>query len=209
MSRDAAQVVERLLTSMTLMVQSYHPDVRRTGATLSELIPGTAFFPGGAGLWRGSQPFGPMPEFFPDHPVMFVGHNFDSARAYAVWKERGGEAQSPFLEKPPCLSVARRPGTGGVLLLKRPDGTEAGKSDGIDAVDACLPGRVLSVPARAGSNRRALAGRGAGREGVHVRQEAGAAGSVSSAAPPVGSRVEAPRREADLHRAPRRLAKGR
>jgi hypothetical protein len=81
---------------MQLVVRSYHPDVRGTGATLSELIPGTAFFPGGAGLWRGSQPFGPLPEFFPDNPIMFVGHNFDSARAYAVSKERGGEAQSPF-----------------------------------------------------------------------------------------------------------------
>jgi hypothetical protein len=96
MSRAAAQVVQQLLTSMQLVVKSYHPDVPRTGATLSELIPGTAVFPGGAGLWRGSQPFGPMPEFFPDNPVMFVGHNFDSARAHAVSKERGGEAQSPF-----------------------------------------------------------------------------------------------------------------
>jgi hypothetical protein len=96
MSRAASQVVEQLLTSMPLMVRSYHPEVERTGATLSELIPGTAFFPGGAGLWRGSRPFGPLPEFFPDNPVMFVGHNFDSARAYAVSKKRGGEAQSPF-----------------------------------------------------------------------------------------------------------------
>ncbi|MEP6717174.1 MAG: uracil-DNA glycosylase family protein [Terriglobia bacterium] len=96
MSRAAAQVVEQMLTSMRLMVRSYHPDVRNTGATLAELIPGTAFFPGGAGLWRGSQSFGSMPEHFPESAIMFVGHNFDSGRAHDVSKERGGEAQSVF-----------------------------------------------------------------------------------------------------------------
>ena len=40
-----------------------------------------------------------MPEFFPDNPMMFVGHNFDSRPRLRpfVSKERGGEAQSLFL----------------------------------------------------------------------------------------------------------------
>ncbi len=96
MSRSSTHVVEQLLTSMQLVVRSYHPDTVKTGSTFSELIPGTAFFPGGTGLWRGSAPFGPMPEFFPDSAIMFVGHNFDSLRGYHNSKDRGGEAQSVF-----------------------------------------------------------------------------------------------------------------
>jgi hypothetical protein len=57
---------------MQLLVRRYHPEVRRTGSTISEIVNGTAFFPGGCGLWSGSIPFGAMPELFPDLPVMFV-----------------------------------------------------------------------------------------------------------------------------------------
>jgi hypothetical protein len=96
MDRKASQIVERLLTSMQLLVQSYHPEVRKTGSTLSDLIPGTAFFPGGTGLWRGNQPFGSVPDLFPDAPVMFVGHNFDSVRGYHHSMLKGGEAHSFF-----------------------------------------------------------------------------------------------------------------
>ena len=61
--------------------------VQRVGAP----IDGTAFFPGGHGLWRGTEPHGPLPEFFPRNPVMFVGHNFDSVRGYERSRQRGIE----------------------------------------------------------------------------------------------------------------------
>jgi hypothetical protein len=96
MDRKASQMIDQLLTSMQLLVRSYHPDVRKTGSTLSELISGTAFFPGGTGLWRGNQPFGRVPDLFPDAPVMFVGHNFDSIRGYNRSIVKGGEAHSFF-----------------------------------------------------------------------------------------------------------------
>lgn len=43
---------------------------------ISRHIPGTAFFPGGAGLWN-TQPDKPLPPM-PVGGVMVVGHNFDS-----------------------------------------------------------------------------------------------------------------------------------
>ncbi len=81
---------------MQLLVRSYHPEVRKTGATLSDLVNGTAFFPGGSGLWRGSEHFGKLPKFFPDAPVMFVAHNFDSVSAYEKCLLNGGEPGSFF-----------------------------------------------------------------------------------------------------------------
>ena len=82
------------------LVVSYDPNVGKTGAAVSELICGTAFFPGGSGLWRGStsfgSSFGALPRLFPDAPVMFVGHNFDSISAYEKSARNGGEAQSFF-----------------------------------------------------------------------------------------------------------------
>lgn len=81
---------------MKMLVTKYHPTVRQTGSTLSDLIPGTAFFPGGSGLWRGLEARGPMPALFPDSPVMFVGHNFDSIRAFDKAFLNGGEANGEF-----------------------------------------------------------------------------------------------------------------
>lgn len=96
MSRSSEAVVKELLDEMGRIVRDYHPAVARTGTTLPELIAGTSMFPGGAGLWRGDAPFGPLPNIFPDAPVMIVGHNFDSMRAYEASKTRGGEADSKF-----------------------------------------------------------------------------------------------------------------
>lgn len=45
--RNASEVLGQILTAMHATVHSYHPEVQRTGATTSELIPGTAFFPEG------------------------------------------------------------------------------------------------------------------------------------------------------------------
>jgi hypothetical protein len=77
---------------MAETVTSYHPTVGRTSLRIEGLIQGTACFPGGTGLWRGKRNRGPLPEYFPETSVMFVGHNFDSERGYAISQERGGEA---------------------------------------------------------------------------------------------------------------------
>jgi|GEM_PF-2824448 hypothetical protein len=45
---------------------------------ITKRIDGTAFFPGGIGLWRGLKRHGPVPGSFPKSPVMFLAHNFDS-----------------------------------------------------------------------------------------------------------------------------------
>ena len=94
--RKSEDVVQQLLAAMHLTVTNYHPTVRQTGLTLSGLIPGTAFFPGGCGLWRGLEARGPLPELFPESPVMFVGHNFDSIRAFDKAFHSGGEAGGEF-----------------------------------------------------------------------------------------------------------------
>ncbi|MEA2785890.1 MAG: uracil-DNA glycosylase [Candidatus Eremiobacteraeota bacterium] len=94
--REARVVLQQLLDEMRETVRDYHPAVGRTGATVDELIQGTAFFPGGSGLWRGNALGGPLPDHFPDAPVMFVAHNYDSINAHARAKARRGEVDSPF-----------------------------------------------------------------------------------------------------------------
>jgi len=94
--RRSTEVVAELLRAMAETVLSYHPTVGRTGSTIEDLIDGTACFPGGSGLWREERNGGPLPNDFPESPVMFVGHNFDSARGYAISLERGGEAGGEF-----------------------------------------------------------------------------------------------------------------
>ena len=94
--RSAAEVVEQLLAALEETVTSYHPSVQRTGRHLHDLVDGTSFFPGGTGLWRGQAHGGPLPDIFPNHPVMFVGHNFDSQRAFARSLARRGEATGQF-----------------------------------------------------------------------------------------------------------------
>jgi uracil-DNA glycosylase len=94
--RESEAVVQQLLDAMQTLVTKYHPTVRQTGSTLAGLIEGTAFFPGGSGLWRGLEARGSMPAHFPDSPVMFVGHNFDSIRAFDRALHKGGEAGGEF-----------------------------------------------------------------------------------------------------------------
>jgi hypothetical protein len=96
MPRTSQRVIQRLLDEMNTIVRSYHPTTRKTGSSIAELICGTAFFPGGTGLWRGEQPFGELPDYFPEQPIMFVAHNFDSIRAHDEAKVKGGEAKSFF-----------------------------------------------------------------------------------------------------------------
>jgi hypothetical protein len=97
--RDSEGVVLRLLEAMQATVSAYHPQVVRTPTQLEDLIPGTAFFPGGHGLWRGPRERGSLPEHFPQSPVMFVGHNFDSVRAFRKSLTNGGEPTGPFWTK--------------------------------------------------------------------------------------------------------------
>lgn len=89
-------MVQQLLEEMHRIVRDYHPAVGRTGHEVAELIQGTAMFPGGSGLWRGSEPFGHLPEFFPIKPVMLVAHNFDSISSYQRSLSKGGSGRSKY-----------------------------------------------------------------------------------------------------------------
>lgn len=93
MSRD---VLGDLLNAMAATVIDYHPDCVPTPALLDELIDGTAAFPGGSGLWRGCQPHGVLPLHFPDRPLMFVAHNFDSPSGFKCSVKNGGEGKYKF-----------------------------------------------------------------------------------------------------------------
>ena len=93
--RRSRDVIQELLDEMKL-ISSYHPKVGRTEKTVDKLIDGTAFFPGGTGLWRGENPHGPLPEYFPHAPIMFVAHNFGNKTGYEKARNNGGEAQYYF-----------------------------------------------------------------------------------------------------------------
>ena len=97
--RASKEVIDQLLQAMQETVKSYHATVRRTGETLDGLIAGTACFPGGTGLWRGYANSGALPERFPEKAVMFVAHNFDSDRGFALSFERRGEAEGTFWQR--------------------------------------------------------------------------------------------------------------
>lgn len=85
----AGTIVSLLRQRMNEMVVSYQStaNVIRVGPP----IDGTAFFPGGVGLWRGREPFGELPTHFPQSPVMLIGHNFDSVAGYEKSLKRGIE----------------------------------------------------------------------------------------------------------------------
>lgn len=97
--RKSEEVVQQLLDSMCEIVTQYHETVKQTGVCVTDLIDGTAFFPGGSGLWRGGEKHGALPELFPDAPIMFVGHNFDSIRGFNKAHEDGGEPDGQFWKK--------------------------------------------------------------------------------------------------------------
>ena len=70
-------------------------------------VVGTAFYPGGCGLWCGFEHFAPAPEAFPDSPAMIVAHNYSGAAAYRKLRAKGGEADSWWRNKViPLLSIA-------------------------------------------------------------------------------------------------------
>jgi hypothetical protein len=77
--RKTEDVLRDLLTERDRLVKDYGR-VEPTG----EPFPWTSFFPGGAGVYRGeNSQGGPLPEWFPEKPVMFVAHNFGD---YAWYK---------------------------------------------------------------------------------------------------------------------------
>jgi hypothetical protein len=95
MARIAFEVISELLAEKQRIVTQLPPLVTDTDNRIEDLISGTAVFPGGSGLWRGSGFHGALPKYFPDCPIMIIGHNFDSATGYNNSKLRGGESQSP------------------------------------------------------------------------------------------------------------------
>ncbi len=96
MRRNPVNVVQDLLDEMYRLVTDYPDGLHMTGRTVADLIAGTACFPGGSGLWRGNGLGGPLPDNFPERPIMFVGHNFDSVAAYGRAVQQKGEVDSTF-----------------------------------------------------------------------------------------------------------------
>lgn len=96
MPRLSVDVIQDLLDEMGRLVVTYPEKVEPTGRTLDELIAGTAFFPGGTGLWRGKISAGPLPEEFPERPFMFVAHNFGNLASLQQAIREKGEAHSAF-----------------------------------------------------------------------------------------------------------------
>ena len=93
MAQKTRDVIAALLTEKLRVVTKFPDVVTDTGRNIDDLIDGTAVFPGGFGLWRGSSFYGALPEYFPEAPIMFIGHNFDSQDGFKNSQERGGESQ--------------------------------------------------------------------------------------------------------------------
>ena len=74
---------------MDEIVTSYPPHIYRIE---SPYVEGTAFYPGGCGLWSGFKHFAPPPEVFPASPAMIVAHNYASLDAYKKLRKKGGES---------------------------------------------------------------------------------------------------------------------
>jgi hypothetical protein len=73
--------------------------LKRTNTALDTSVQGTAVFPGGAGLWRGEEPFGDLPKLFPEDCLMIVAHNFDKESSYLKSVKRGRELLHGFWER--------------------------------------------------------------------------------------------------------------
>jgi hypothetical protein len=80
-------VVGDLFTKMESSVTAYG-----SGAVkVHRRVDGTAFFPGGIGLWQGIEPHGDAPSNFPRRPIMILGHNFDKIAGLEASHMRGVE----------------------------------------------------------------------------------------------------------------------
>jgi hypothetical protein len=87
--RLTTDVLSELRCKMDDVVVSYPPHIHRIDPPF---VLGTAFFPGGCGLWCGLEYFAPAPRLFPEAPVMFVAHNYSGASAFSRLRARGGES---------------------------------------------------------------------------------------------------------------------
>lgn len=88
---DATHRTKLLREAMNEIVLDYG-DAGTGVEPVRSVIDGTAFFPGGHGLWRGREPRGPMPGIFPPDPIAFFGHNFDSVTGYRLSLKRQMES---------------------------------------------------------------------------------------------------------------------
>jgi len=84
---EVSAVVSDLFAKLALMVTEYDNQAIK----IEKRIDGTAFFPGGVGLWRGLLKNGPMPPHFPKNPVMMLAHNFDAQLLFDASVDRGIE----------------------------------------------------------------------------------------------------------------------
>ena len=84
---EVSAVVSDLFAKLALMVTEYDDQAIK----IEKRIDGTAFFPGGVGLWRGLLKNGPMPPHFPKNPVMMLAHNFDAQLLFDASVDRGIE----------------------------------------------------------------------------------------------------------------------
>lgn len=69
-------VVSDLFEEMESTITAYGPGAIKA----FRRVDGTAFFPGGIGLWRGLEPYGDAPFYFPQSPIMLIGHNFGTVK---------------------------------------------------------------------------------------------------------------------------------
>ena len=82
-----AVVAADLFKKMESTVTAYGPGAVK----VHRRVNGTAFFPGGIGLWRGLEPNGDTPPNFPRCPIMILGHNFDKVAGLDASCVRGIE----------------------------------------------------------------------------------------------------------------------
>jgi hypothetical protein len=91
-------VIDRLFREMESTVTAYGTgaiqiEAERIRIGAERFVDGTSFFPAGIGLWRGDKPHGPAPEYFPQSPIMILGHNWGRARALAVAHRLGWDGR--------------------------------------------------------------------------------------------------------------------
>lgn len=84
---ETSVVVADLFKKMESTVTAYGPKAVK----VHRRVEGTAFFPGGIGLWRGLEPHGEAPANFPRCPIMILGHNFDKVAGLEASWVRGVE----------------------------------------------------------------------------------------------------------------------
>lgn len=90
-ARKTKQVLTDLIAARRRIVRSYPPGVEETAMSVEGLLPEIAAFPVGTGL-----PCEPWRDFFPDNPILFVGHNWGNQRMLVKAQRLGGEGDEVF-----------------------------------------------------------------------------------------------------------------